>query len=103
MNFYLQHPIKYAHLKIWFEENKHAIPHTLDTDHAYFMYLPVTIEIHIERIDNDIQPNGKLKAIGRASNNSLITIYNGLKVKDNWNKPMTKIEKRDYLTSKPTN
>ena len=103
MNFYLSNPPQFAHLKIWFEENKHAIPHTLDTDHAYFMDLKYTIEMNIYRIENDLKINGRPKAIGRASKNSLITIYNGLKVKDNWNKPMANIEKRGYLTSKPTN
>jgi len=96
MNFNLSNPPQFAHLKIWFSENKNAIPHTLDTQHAYFMDLPVTIEMHIERIDNDIQRNGRPKALGKASKNSLVTIYNGLKVKDNWNKPMDKIEKRGY-------
>jgi len=60
----------------------------LDTPHADYRDVALAITNHINSIQNDLNTHGKPMAMGYAAKGHLVSIYEGLKIKENWNLPM---------------
>ncbi len=94
MNFYLTKPYTYDSLKIWFREHWHKLPGTLDTDHADFRDVKLSVETNIASIEKHIKDDRRDSPVRNSYERRLITIYEGLQIKENWNLPMKKTEQK---------
>ena len=81
MNFHLQKPYEYQHLKMWLTENKSRLPKTLDTDIAVFLDVHQAIETNIARIERQLELHGRVTEVAKASKRLLVTIYETMKNK----------------------
>jgi hypothetical protein len=95
MNFTLQKPYRYNHLKIWFEEHKGELPKTLNTSIADHRNLPKSIGVCISSIDKHLRESNKVTPVVGSYKRLLVASYEALQDRDNWNRPMEKVpEKR---------
>jgi hypothetical protein len=94
MNFHLQPPYEYQHLKLWFRENWKELPKTLDTPHADHRDVKKAIKNNIASIDKLLSVHGKMNKVAESYQRILETIYEGLKVSENWDLPMKKNENK---------
>lgn len=97
MNFTLTPPYQFAHLKIWFRENWNALPETLDTPHADFRDVRKAIKNNIAAIDKYMSTNSKMNRVSESNQRILETIYEGLKIRSNWNLPLKIIENKNRI------
>lgn len=95
MNFTLQKPYRYDHLKIWFEEHKGELPQTLNTSIADERDVKKSVDTAICSIDAHFKRNNKPNQVVNSYKRRLVAIYNALQDRDNWNRPLEKVpEKR---------
>lgn len=92
MNFHVEQPYLYSHLKMWFTENAAKLPRTLDTPHFVVIDLPKCLDISIFCIEQDIERNGKPTKDAKVYKDRLVSIYLSLQVPKNHNKQLERIE-----------
>lgn len=97
MNFHLQPPYEYAHLKLWFRENWSKLPQSLDTLHADFRDVRKSVKVNIASIDAFILSGERPNPTVKTYKDRLILIYEGLKITENWNLPMKTIEQKNRI------
>ena len=99
MNFKLQQPYQFEHLKIWFRENWHGLPKTLDTDTMRIGNVKHSVELYIVEVTRQIELHGDRAlsmSVFRASTARLIVIYEGLKDESKWNLPLEKAPEKTF-------
>ena len=96
MNFSLSKPYRYAHLKIWFQENRNALPESLDTEHADFRDVRLAVDAATTTIDAHFETSTTPNAVIDTYKSRLVLIYDGLQDREQWNKPMKKAEEKSF-------
>jgi hypothetical protein len=97
MNFNLPEQPSYSELKKWMLENMDSMPKTLDSGYIYYLDVKGSVNIYIDAVERRIIELGagvQKDAIARAKKANLKALYENLKVKENWNKPLRRLEDR---------